>query len=271
MSGAVVTGFGKGFGPGYTPLTRAGEAERDTGMDLGVRRMGAGESAAESDPREAAWLLLGGEAELEWDGGQEVVRRRSLFDEPPAALHLPRNGRVAVRARADTEWLVVRTANERAFAPRLFRPGELRPEYRGSGLAQGACLRNVRLIFDDAVRPESNLVLGEVVNYAGRWSSYPPHTHPHPEIYHYRFSEPQGYGHAELDDDVYKVRNGDTLKITDGRSHAQVSAPGYAMYYVWVVRHLPGNRYRGFTYLREHEWVLDPAHQGWAPREGPRS
>ncbi len=37
---------------------------------------------------------------------------------------------------------------------------------------QNACLRNVRLIFDRATRPETNRVVAEVVNYPGRWSSY---------------------------------------------------------------------------------------------------
>jgi 5-deoxy-glucuronate isomerase len=125
----------------------------------------------------------------------------------------------------------------------------------------------VRLIFDDSNRPEANLVLGEVVNYPGRWSSYPPHHHPQAEIYHYRFTLPQGYGHAELGDEVYKVRSYDTIKILDGVSHAQVSAPGYGMYYIWVVRHRPGNRYTGFRFAEEHRWVLDPANQGWQPRK----
>ena len=105
------------------------------------------------------------------------------------------------------------------------------------------------------------------MNYPGRWSSYPPHHHPQAEIYHYRFTLPQGYGHAELGDEVYQVRSYDTIKILDGVSHAQVSAPGYGMYYIWVVRHLPGNRYTGFRFTEEHQWVLDPAHQGWQPRK----
>jgi len=194
------------------------------------------------------------------------VRRTSLFDEPPTALHLPGGTRVSIRTRdRGSEWAVIRATNERGFAARLFRPEELKPEYRGEGLVQGTSLRNVRLIFDDTTRHEANLVLGEVVNYPGRWSSYPPHHHPQAEIYHYRFTLPQGYGHAELGDEVYQVRSHDTIKILDGVSHAQVSAPGYGMYYIWVVRHLPGNRYTGFRFSEEHRWVLDPANQGWRP------
>ena len=50
---------------------------------------------------------------------------------------------------------------------------------------------------------------------------------------------------------------------------AQTAAPGYGMYYIWIVRHLAGNRYRGFHYTPEHEWVLDAKQQGWRPEGVP--
>jgi 5-deoxy-glucuronate isomerase len=103
------------------------------------------------------------------------------------------------------------------------------------------------------------------VNYPGRWSSYPPHHHDQPEIYHYRFTDPDGYGHAELGDDVLKVRTNDTVFIPPGLDHGQVSAPGYGMYYLWMIRHLPGNPYTGFTFAKEHQWTLNPKKQGWKP------
>ena len=268
----LVARFRGGFPPGLTEITREGEARLDTGVDFGVHCFGAGERFAETHAKETAWLLLDGEAELEWGSERARVRRTSLFDAPPTALHVP--GGTAVRVSTlgpRSEWVVARATNERRFAAKLFGPEELKPEYRGEGLVQGASLRNVRLIFDDTNRPEANLVLGEVVNYPGRWSSYPPHHHPQAEIYHYRFTLPQGYGHAELGDEVFKVRSYDTIKILDGVSHAQVSAPGYGMYYVWVVRHLPGNRYTGFRFSEEHRWVLDPANQGWQPEGKPRA
>jgi len=147
----------------------------------------------------------------------------------------------------------------------VYSPGDIATDDRGAGLAQGACRRLVRTIFDYSTRKDSNLVLGEVVNFPGRWSSYPGHHHPQPEIYHYRFTRPQGYGHAELGDAVFKVRDADTMLIPGGLDHAQVSAPGYGMYYLWVVRHLPRRPYRGFTFSPEHRWLLDPAQQGWLP------
>jgi 5-deoxy-glucuronate isomerase len=247
-----------------TAITREGEAELDAGIDFGIWR---GAALEETHAKESVWLLMAGEAGIEWPDGRATVARRSLFDQPPTALHVPGGARVRIEGRS--EWAVARAANDREFAARLYRPQDLKPEYRGQGLVQDASLRNVRLIFDYATRPESNLVIGEVVNYPGRWSSYPPHHHVQPEIYHYRFSEPQGYGHSELGEQVMKVRGGDTVRILDGVGHAQVSAPGYAMYYIWIVRHLAGNPYRGFHFDPEHEWVLDPARQGWRPAEGP--
>ncbi len=263
-----------GFPPGYTRVTQAAltgdPTGQETGLEFGVLRQGREDVFRETSALECAWVLLRGAAAIEFAGQQAEVRRADVFDTPPTALHVPRDTPVALRSLADdTEWAVVRTANDRAFAPRLFLPSEDKPEYRGAGLVQNAALRNVRLIFDRTLRPESNLVLGEVVNYPGRWSSYPPHHHDQPEIYHYRFTAPNGYGHAELGDDIVKVRQGDTVVIPPGRDHAQVSAPGYGMYYLWMIRHLPGNPYTGFTFAPEHQWTLDAANQGWRPAQPP--
>ena len=264
----------QGFPLNYTRITGAaisGDGTgNETGIEFGVLRLPARANIEEHSPLETVLVLLRGTAELEYAGQRATVQRASIFDDAPTALHVPANLPVQIRSGSnETEWAVVRTANDRDFAARLFRPSELKPEYRGAGLVQNTCLRNVRLIFDRATRPESNLVLGEVVNYPGRWSSYPPHHHDQPEIYHYRFTAPTGYGHAELGDDVVKVREGDTVVIPPGRDHAQVSAPGYGMYYLWMIRHLPGNPYTGFTFAEEHAWTLDSKQQGWRPSDLP--
>jgi len=125
----------------------------------------------------------------------------------------------------------------------------------------------VRTIFDFRNRPQARLVLGEVVTLPGRWSSYPPHHHPQPEIYHYRFSQPSGFGFSEAGGGVVRVRHGDTLKIPPGADHAQVAAPGYPMYYLWVIRHLDGNPYRKPEFTESHRWLLDPGVKAWRPKE----
>lgn len=264
---ALVDGYRNGFPPGFTLVTREGEAPCDVGLDFGICVQTEGRIVREWHVKEAVWVLLDGEAEVRLADRVERIGRRSVFEESPSVLHLaPETWAEIHPLSARVEWAVVRATCGRRFQSRLHRPDDVATEQRGRGLVQGACVRVVRTVFDHAMQPESGLVLGEVVTYPGRWSSYPPHSHAQPELYHYRFTLPQGYGHAELDDDVIKVRSCDTVRIMGGRTHAQVAAPGYGMWYLWAVRHLREQPYTGFTTAAEHRWILDPNLQGWEPR-----
>ena len=267
QEGELITKFRKGFPQGYTPITREGGSGADMGLDFGIYRQARGQTVEERHAKEAVWVLLRGKAELDFSGKKEEVSRESLFDERATALHLGPDTPVRITAAADSEWAVARAKNAESFEPKLYRPQEIDSEFRGKGLAQDACLRNVQLIFDREGRPKANIVIGEVINYPGKWSSYPPHHHEQPEIYHYRFTEPQGFGFGQCGTRVHEIRQNDTLKIPGGNDHSQVSAPGYGMYYLWVVRHLPGNPYTGFEFTPDHKWVLDPKNQGWRPKE----
>lgn len=253
------------FAAGYTPILS--RAAGDFAFDFGIQVLGEDTVHFEVDRRESLWVLLHGAATIQWNGSRAPVQRTSLFDELPHVLHLGPGSALRIETHAGgSEWAVAHSANDGAFEPRYFPPEAVALELRGAGLVRGTCERHVRLVFDRSSRPESNLVVGEVVNFPGRWSSYPPHHHAQPEIYHYRFTHLQGYGHAELGQDVFRVGHGDTLRIPGGRTHAQVAAPGYGMYYLWIVHHLEDAPYCGFEYLPEHTWMLDPAEQGWEPR-----
>lgn len=242
------------------------------GMQFEIVRLAPNEERSESSRLESAWVLLRGAARLEYGGERASVSRTDVFRELPTALHLGPSEPVVVRAGArEVEFAVVRVKNARRFPARLFQPRELKTEFRGEGLVQGACLREVRLVFDLNERPKANLVLGEVVNYPGRWSSYPPHHHVQPELYHYRFTAESGYGHAELGEEVAKVRSNDTVCIPPGLDHAQVAAPGYGMYYLWAIRHLVRRPYKGFTFSKQHAWALERKNQGWKPRSTRRA
>lgn len=267
MGGRLIRGHREELAPGENRIVREEDTGDSVGIDFSIHRLGAGQRMEEASPKESVWLLMDGQAKVRFAGREQVVRRGSLFDEPPTALSVSARTEVGIESISDSEWAVARVSNGEAFEPRLFLPEMLKPEYRGKGLAQDACLRNVRLVFDLKERPQSKMVLGEVVNYPGRWSSYPPHHHAQPELYHYRFTEPQGYGHAELGEQVFKVRARDTIKIMGGESHAQVSAPGYGMYYLWIIRHLEDRPYRGFELSPEHRWLMDPRNQGWRPED----
>lgn len=113
-------------------------------------------------------------------------------------------------------------------------------------------------MFDLDNAPYSNMVMGEVFNQPGKWSSYPPHHHPQPELYYYRFSRPEGFGVGFEGDTPYKTQDGDCLCIRGGNAHEQVVAPGYEMYYVWLIRHIDGDPWdKTRIYVSEYEWLAN--------------
>jgi 5-deoxy-glucuronate isomerase len=262
----------RGYPVGYTPIVQPQLAGRDPlkmGTEFGILRLRPRQKWFETTRAETALVLLGGTVELLAGGQAFAARRDSLFDDGPSTLHAGAGHELELNGgESGAELAVLRAPNAHLLPVRFTPATEVANEDRGAGLVQGACRRCVRTIFDYSTRPESQLVIGEVVNYPGRWSSYPPHHHPQPEIYHYRFTQAQGYGHAELADDIMKVRSGDTVCIPGGLDHAQVSAPGYGMYYLWIVRHLPRRPYRGFRFNPAHTWLLDRKEQGWLPPIG---
>lgn len=262
-----ITDHRGGFKPGLTAIARIEDRDPPMGLGLEVLVLRAGERHVETTPGEMAALLMAGRARVTLGNRVEAFARGSLFDDGPSAVHVAAGTALAIEAESDCELTLYRCANRKAFAPRVFRPADVPEEHRGAGQVGGACLRLVRTIFDNA-RSDANaeLVLGEVITLPGRWSSYPPHHHPQPEIYHYRFDKPQGFGHAEHGEDVVKIRHGDSFKITAGHDHAQCAAPGYAMYYAWVIRNLPGDRYSVPEFTAEHRWTMEPGAGVWTPK-----
>jgi 5-deoxy-glucuronate isomerase len=272
LARCLVRGPNRAFPDGLTTIVRPDSPRNDpgnTGVDFSIHRLRRGARHSEVSPGETVLVLLAGDLQIDANGSTFNASRGSLFDEGPSTFHCGPGQLFELTAGASAaEFAMIRTPRKSPLPIRFTRSSEVDSEDRGAGLAQGACRRCVRTVFDYSSRPDSNLVVGEVVNYPGRWSSYPPHHHAQPEIYHYRFTERQGYGHAELGDAVFKVRHGDTVSIPGGLDHAQVSAPGYGMYYLWIVRHLPRRPYKGFEFTPAHTWLLDPAQQGWLPPIG---
>jgi 5-deoxy-glucuronate isomerase len=196
------------------------------------------------------------------------LQRHSLFDESASCVHASGGTQVVFEAITPCELTVYQCPNRKEFAARVFTPSDVPNEHRGKGQVAERCLRFVRTIFDGSNSPSSaEMVLGEVVTLPGGWSSYPPHHHRQPEIYHYRFTAPQGYGHAELGDEVFKVKNRDTICIPPGLDHAQCAAPGYGMYYSWVIRHLPNDPYTVPDFTEEHVWTMDRDAVYWWPSD----
>jgi 5-deoxy-glucuronate isomerase len=257
------------FNRGLTILSPRSGASADMLMDFGALVLGPGETWKDaSDTDERAWLLSRGAANLRWDGGEQFVSRPDLFDSCPWCLSLPAGNGLVVTAGADgAEFYWCATDNPKPMAPKIYSPDQCRSELRGKGTLRETSTRIVRTIFDDGNRPESNLVIGEVIGVPGKWSSYPPHHHPQPEIYHYRFSPQQGFGLTAIGDTPYIIRDRDTIQIRDGQDHPQVAAPGYAMWYLWAIRHIEGARYGPQHVAKEHQWVVGPEENIWRPDE----
>lgn len=225
-------------------------------IGLGVVKLDGRASWTSATPgRETGLVLLSGEGEVRVRDQRTSVRRGSLFEGPGHAWLVPPGAELELSGPG--EWAVVRTPNSEAFDPVHIPPESCRSEARGRGQHHDCAFRWVRTYVDRADGPaQARLVLGEVHTLAGRWSSYPPHHHAQPEVYHYRFEDPRGYGHAEHGEAVGKVRNLDTLCIDGGRVHAQCAAPGYDMFYLWAIRHLDGAPYDVPTFDPQHCWIL---------------
>jgi 5-deoxy-glucuronate isomerase len=241
-------------------------------MDFGVLVLADGDTWEDhSTTDERVWLLARGQAEISWDGRQQKIERPNLFDHSPWCLSVPRNSTVYIKAGSGgAEFYYCSTDNPRPITAKLFSPEECQSEARGAGTLRETSTRIVRTVFDDTNRPESNLVVGEVIGVPGKWSSYPPHHHPQPEIYHYRFLPEQGFGLTAIGDKAYIIRNRDTVLIRDGEVHPQVTAPGYAMWYLWIIRHIECRHYGPAThtpvFVEEHKWVMGPEENIWQPK-----
>lgn len=234
------------------------QGDAETGLDFAVYRLNAGDRAAFTDAeREMAVLVVSGRGTMTVNGAHATFDRPDWKDHHPTTAHLCAGAALSVEAATDTELAVVQTGNPLPFPPNIYAAADVDVEHRGKGQLDDACYRLVKLVFDRTIAPENaRLVIGEVVNFAGRWSSYPPHHHRQPEIYYYRFSPAHGYGHGELGDEVFKIRQHDLMKITGARDHSQTSAPGFDMYYLWAIRHGDDDPYTGFEYSPPYDTLL---------------
>lgn len=211
---------------------------------------------------ETAILLLRGEMKFVWAGtsmgndASATGKRESPFERKPYCLHFSRNTKVSVEALADSEIIVQQTDNAKEFSAVFYTPEACLYQEFGKGQWNGTGHRIVSTMFDLDNAPYSNMVMGEVFNQPGKWSSYPPHHHPQPEVYYYQFDRPEGFGACFIGDNVFKSIDGSYATITPGNAHQQVVAPGFTMYYVWMIRHLEGDPWdKTRIYIPEYEWL----------------
>lgn len=241
---------------GVKILSRAGDRENDMMMNITVYRMKAGDEKIFSrEKEEMAVLLVLGDVNFHWEDRHAQGQRSNFVEQGPYCLHVSRGTAVRVVATADSEVLVQSTENETAFPSVFYRPENCRDDIFGLDVYDNKMKRTVRTVFDYKNAPYSNMVNGEVVNHQGGWSSYTPHHHPQPEVYYYRYERPEGFGACFIGDNAYKITDGAVAAIPGGKTHPQVTAPAFPMYYCWMIRHLPGDPWTDRVVDERYSWI----------------
>ncbi len=243
---------------GIKELSKQGEKNAEMLMDVKVIKLEEGkELEIYSDDNESAVLLVSGEIYYTFENRVEEAKRKDCFSEKPYCLHVAKMKNVKIKAIKDSEIILQQTVNEKEFDSVFYTPDDCKQECFGGEKWEGTAKRQVLTVFDYFNAPYSNMVIGEVINLPGRWSSYIPHSHEQPEIYYHKFSKEQGFGASFIGEDVYKVTQGSASIIPGGVTHPQVTAPGYSMYYCWMIRHLDGNPWTDRVDDPQHKWLLD--------------
>ncbi len=228
------------------------DQKHDSGLSFSSLVTKSSITISSDNNTETAVVLLEGNGIIDYHHQQTAYQRSNWIHENPFIVHIPCNDSVNILTNDISRFAIVRTNNALSFHGKIYTPKEIGVEHRGKDILDNTCYRLVRLAFDKSNAPHSNLVIGEVLAFPGKWSSYPPHHHQQPELYYYEFSPSHGYGHGELGEDVYKIYHQDLLIIDQNRDHSQAAAPGYYMYYLWAIRHLQDNPYTGFEYTAPH-------------------
>ena len=224
----------------------------DSGLSFSLLTINETIAISSDNTTETAIVLLNGSGIIDYHDKKISYFRNNWINENPHVIHISSNDSVTIHSNDITRFAIIRTNNPLSFQGKIYTPNEISVEHRGKDILDNTCYRLVRQAFDKNNATYSNLVIGEVMAFPGKWSSYPPHHHKQPELYYYEFSPSYGYGHGELGEDVYKIYHQDLLVIDQNRDHSQVAAPGYNMYYLWAIRHLPNNPYSGFEYTAHH-------------------
>ena len=232
---------------------------KEIGMDVSLIVLEKGETySLFEEKKEAALLLFSGELVWQANGESGSVSRESEFTQEASCLHVSAGTKVTLRASRHSEIYLQMVKNSRKFQPVFYAPEDIQIQRAGVSDLQGTMRRNIKTVFDYENAPYSNMVLGEVLNFPGKWSSYPPHFHPQPEVYFYRFDKPQGFGAGFANGQVHQTTHNGLLVIQSG-FHSQVAAPGYGLCYVWGIRHQRNNPWRKTRIDEvEHLWMLQP-------------
>ena len=215
-------------------------------IGLALSDLDAGQSFESPGDLETVVVVLGGVVDVEANGESlgSAGGRSSVFEGPGYAVYAPPGTALRLKATTPAQ-LAIATAPAGQGAPleaRIIGPGD----QRLADVGKGNWSRTVRTILGPE-HAAGRLLLGETINPPGNWSSYPPHKHDREappeevrleEVYFFKVDPPEGFGvQVRYDDagtEAFTVRDGDSAVIRSGY-HPLVAAPGYSLYYLWVM------------------------------------
>jgi 5-deoxy-glucuronate isomerase len=250
--------------PGFSEIVKPGNAGLKR-IGFGLLRLQAGEThTATAAAQETALVFLSGTAMLRGRGlaYEEIGRRNDVFSGKAASVYLPAGNDYTLQAKTDLEIAVCQAPSDREGMPRLILPEEVREVTLGKDNWK----RTAYMIVDDHI-PAHYLFIGEAIVPPGNWASFPPHRHDKDdlpeevdmeEVYFFRFDRPGGFGIQKIYtddrsiDETMTVGQNDTVLIPEGY-HPVVSAPGYSMYYLWIMAGV--NRKFLSRQDPDHRWV----------------
>jgi 5-deoxy-glucuronate isomerase len=215
-------------------------------IDFGIANLKAGESLRDGTKQEeAVFHLFGGTCHVRGEGFEfrKVGERADVFDGKASAVYLPPQTRYVIEAETDLHAAMVKAPAAAGGPPQVVRPRDVTVREVG----EDNWFRRVHDVGVDNVEAKT-LIFGETYNPPGNWSSAPPHKHdvddpPEEakleELYHFRVNPKQGFGlqrvyTADGYDQVFVVEDGDVVTLPRG-FHPVVAAPGYELYYFWVL------------------------------------
>jgi 5-deoxy-glucuronate isomerase len=216
-------------------------------IEFGVVALARGESVPlRCGGKEIAVTLTRGTLSVKGVGQKTSLGpRKSVFEEFPSAVYARGIDRLELTARSKVEALIsCAPSRRRQPAMQLIDPSEVEERIVGTGTYE----RRVRTIIGEDF-PAERLLVGETINQAGKWSSYPPHRHEKDsppgeakleEVYYYKLEQPKAFGIQRIYtddgriDETHAVREGDLCVLPRGY-HPVAATPNSRLYYFWAL------------------------------------
>ena len=232
--------------PGFHDIVSPGDAGLEY-IRFGVLTLAVGETVTRAaEDKETALIILSGTCAVRGEGFayESLGQRKDVFSGKPASVYLPAGNAYTVEAVTAAEVAVCRVDSDRTGAPRVIAPEDVKEVTIG----KDNWTRTAYLVVGDDV-PAHYLFIGEAIVPPGNWASFPPHRHDvdalpdevnMEEIYFFRFDHAGGFGIQKIYtddrsiDETITFEENDVTILPEGY-HPVVAAPGYKMYYLWIM------------------------------------